>query len=284
MTPWNCQLSKNTEITVGEKLILMCDGTTENVVQESLQLKDAQLSEEIPSLTLLEIQKFEPSHTEFVVTSYRTGDHKSAEVVFYDGKNKIELTGFDWKLKSVLKQDPANPPQPYGSFPMIEMHYPIWFWILLLVILLNAIALPYIQFQRIKQRKKAFEDLKNLDSAANPLDTFFKNVRRMERALDVDHVSPRGFVDQVDHDLRIFLSRSLQVPAHVWTVGQTMREIKKKYPKLYRDHGDEIKKYFSEFTKMKTEVQKKDCLYFMVMAQKLTETIEEVMTPRRSSR
>jgi hypothetical protein len=281
---WNCSLSKTSEITVGELLNLACDGSTEGIQKDSLQIKDAQLSDEVPALSLLQIKTFEPTKTLFLVTSYRTGEHKSSDVVFYDGKTTVSLTGFDWKLNSVLKQDPANPPQPFGSFPMVSIAYPIWFWILLVAVLASAIGLPYLQYKRIRNRKKAFDDLKNLETALNPLDAFFKSARRMEKALEIDHVSPRGFVDQIDKDLRIYLSRTLQIPAHLWSIREILRELKRKHKKLYRDHGVEIKKYFSEFTKLKGEVQKKDGLYLMGHAQKLTEAIDRAISKKRGAR
>ncbi len=284
MSQWYCKLSKNVEITVGEKLTLSCEGPTEGIAQDSLQIKDAQLTDEVPPLTLLQVQAYMPDKSEFTVTSYRTGDHKSDQVVMYDGKNKVTLTGFDWSLKSVLKQDPTNPPQPVGSFPMWELSYPIWFWILLVVVIVNAIALPYLQFKKIKSRKKAFDDLKSLEAALNPLDTFFKSVRRMEKALEVEHISARGFADQIDKDLKIFLSRSLHIPAHIWGIRQILKEIKKRYPKIYRDHGDDIKKYFSEFAKTKSDIKKSDGLYLMDHAQKLTEIIDEALSHKKKGR
>lgn len=284
MSEWNCNLSKNADITVGEKLTLSCEGSTEGVVQESLVIKDAQLTNEIPPLSLLEVQKFGSASSEFVVTSYRVGEHAADQIVFYDGKTKVTVKGFDWKLRSVLKQDPTNPPQPVGAFPMWEMSYPIWFWIWLVGLLIAVIGLPYLQFKKIESRKKAFDDLKNLETALNPLDTFFKSMRRMEKALEIDHVSPRGFADQVDKDLRIFMSRSMQLPAHLWSVREILKEIKKKYPKLYRDHGDDIKKYFSEFSKTKDDIQKKDSLYFMERTQKLAEVIDEALVQKKRGR
>lgn len=284
MSQWNCNLSKNADITVGEKLTLSCAGSTEGIAKDSLQIKDSKLTDEVPGMTLLEVQSYMPDKAEFIVTSYRTGEHTADQIVFYDGKNSVKLTGFDWKLNSVLKQDPANPPQPVPSFPMWELSYPIWFWILLVVVLASVFGLPYLQFKRIKERKKAFEDLKNLDAALSPLDSFFKAVRRMEKALEVEHVSPRGFADQIDKDLKIFLSRSLQIPAHIWGAGQTIREIKKRYPKLYRDYGDDIKKYYSEFAKTKDDIKKSDGLYLMDRAQKLTETIDEALSVKKRGR
>jgi len=106
----------------------------------------------------------------------------------------------------------------------------------------------------------------------------------MEKALEVEHISPRGFADQIDKDFKIFLSRSLHIPAHIWTASQTLREIKKKYPKLYRDYGDDIKKYYSEFAKIKDDIKKSDGLYFMDRAQKLTETIDEALSVKKRGR
>lgn len=284
MSEWSCNLSKNVDLTVGEKVTLACEGSTEGVVQESLVIKDAQLTDQVPAMTLLAIQKFEPTSSEFIVTSYRTGEHTADQIAFYDGKTKITVKGFDWKLKSVLKQDPANPPQAFGSFPMMELSYPIWFWILLIAILAAAFGLPYLQFKRIESRKKAFDDLKNLETALNPLDAFFKSMRRIEKALEVDHISPRGFIDQVDKDWRIFLSRSMQFPAHLWATRETLKEIKKRYPRLYRDHGDDIKKYFSEFAKSKDDVQKKDCIYLMTRTQSLAEIVDEGLAQKTKRR
>lgn len=281
MSQWNCNLSKNADITVGEKLILSCVGSTEGIAKDSLQIKDSKLTDEIPSMSLLSVQAFMPDKAEFVVTSYRTGEHTADHVVFYDGKNAIKVSGFDWKLNSVLKQDPTNPPQPVPSFSMMELSYPIWFWILLFAVIVNGVALPYLQFKKMKDRKKAFEDLKNLDAALSPLDSFFKAIRRMEKALEIGHVSPQGFAFQVDKDFKIFLSRSLQFPAHIWDAGQTIKEIKKKYPKLYRDHGDDIKKYYSEFSKTKNDIKKSDCQYLIDRTQKLTETIDESIAVKK---
>jgi hypothetical protein len=281
---WNCNLSKNANITVGEVLNLTCDGPTDGVAKESLQIKDVNLSDEMTPLSLLQTTTFDSSKSEFVVTSYKTGEHQSDQIIFFDGKNKIDLSGFNWKVESVLKQDPANPPQPYGAYPMAFISYPLWLWIALALILAAMVGIPYLQLKRIKARRKAFADLKNLDTALNPLDAFFKSVRRMEKALEIEHVSPRGFADQIDTDLKIFLSRSLLFPAHIWSIRETINEIKRKYPKLYRDHGDEIKKYFSEFTKSKSEINKKDALYLMERAQKLTETIEKSISKKRGPR
>ena len=284
MSELNCSLSKNADITVGEKLTLSCNGQMDGINQELLVIKDSALSNEIPSLSLLEIKKIEGGALEFVVTTYRVGDHRAEDVVMYDGSSKVALKGFDWKVNSVLKQDPANPPQPVGGFPMWQMSYPIWFWVLLVVILLAAIGLPYLQFKKIERRKKAFDDLKNLETALNPLDAFFKSLRRMERALEVDHVSPQGFSDQLDNDFRIYLSRSMNFPAHLWSIPEIISEIKKRYPKVYRDYGDDLKKYFSEFAKTKNNIQKKDCLYLMERAQKLTETLETALMQKKRGR
>src|SRR5690606_41473460 len=43
-----CSLSKQSDITVGEKLDLACSGATGSLNVESLQIKDAQLSDETP--------------------------------------------------------------------------------------------------------------------------------------------------------------------------------------------------------------------------------------------
>ena len=281
MNQWNCNISKTDEVTVGEKLNLTCTGSTEGILKDQLQIKDINLSDEVPALSLLSIVKYDADASEFIVTSYRVGEQKSEYIAFYDGKNKIEVKGFNWNVKSILKQDPINPPQAFGAFPMWELSYPIWFWILLFAIIFSIVFFPYQQFKRIKNRKKAFDDLKNLDAALNPLDTFYKSVRRMEKALEIDHVSPRGFADQIDKDFKIFLSRSLQIPAHIWGTKEILKEINKKYPKFYRDHGDDVKKYFSEFSKLKTEVKKKDCAYLIEIAQKLTDTVDASLPQKR---
>lgn len=284
MSVWNCSLSKNAMITVGEKLTLDCEGTTQGLNQETLTIKDAQLSNEIPVLSLLSIEKFEEQKSQYTVTTYRVGDHVSDSVVFYDGKNKVTLKGFEWKVESVLKQDPLNPPQPVGAYPMWSMSYPIWFWIAVAILLAAIIGIPYAQFKKIENRKKAFDDLKNLETALNPLDSFFKSMRRMEKALDVDHVSPNGFADQLDKDFRVYLSRSLYFPAHLWTISQIFKEIRKKYPKLYRDHKDDLSKYFAEFTRTKANIQKKDCLYLLGRAQKLAEDIDTALAKKKRGR
>lgn len=284
MSLWNCDLSKKENITVGEKLTLACQGSVEGIDKTKLQIKDAKLSDEIPSLSLLGVLDSKESEQIFSVTSYRVGDHSSEGIVFYDGNNKISISELKWNVTTVIQQDPLNPPQAYGAFPMWSMSYPIWFWIVVIALIISVILLPIRQYKKIKQRELDFEDLKNLETGLNPLDAFFKNARRMERALEVDHISANGFIDQIDSDMRVYLSRALQLPIHKWGIDKSLSEIKSKYPKIYRDYGSEIQKYQSEVLKTKKNVQKKDCIYVLDLTQNLLEKIDSAVSAKGRKR
>lgn len=278
-----CSLSKQSEITVGEKLDLACSGPMGSLQAESLQIKDAQLSDEIPVLSLLEVKSSTSEKLELVVTAYRTGEHSLSEVVFYDGNSKIELEGAQWTVNSVLSKDPTQPPQPIPKFEMANLSYPLWFWGALLVILILLIVVPYRNYKRLQKDKKSFDDLKNLDAAQSPIDSFYRNLRKLEKSLNVGSISAKDFVIQLNQEFRIYLSRTMQFPAHIFEIPRIIKYIKSRYPKVYRDHGDNIKKYFSEFSKIKS-IEQKDCQFFITRVQKLIETLDKAQSKKRGAR
>jgi hypothetical protein len=272
---WNCHLEgAGGDLTVGQKFKMSCEGPTEGIHADKLEFRNPDLSEGIPSLTLLQNMGVADNHAELVVTSYHVGSHKADSVILFDGEHKIDMAGPEWTLKSILKQDPTNPPQPFPAFPMVKLSYPTWFWVVIAVAIVIAIVEPYLQFQKIKKRKKQFEDLKNLESAVNPLDAFFKEMRKLEKYMDGEGFSAVNFSGRLQKEFLVFLSRSFQLPIHLWKDSQALREIKKKYPKIARDHQEELKTYLAEFEKSKKDLNKKDCDFLQREAQKLVEAID----------
>ncbi len=286
MSKLNCSLSKQSGITVGEKFELACQGPMGALQTDSLEIKDAQLSDEIPALTLLEVTSAHSEGVDLVVTSYRTGDHSLNQVVLYDGKSKLDLDGANWTVQSVLSQDPMNPPQPIPKFEMVGLSYPVWAWIALAIILAALILIPYRNYKRIQKDKKSFDDLKNLDTAQSPIDSFYRALRKLDKSLNAGSISPKEFVIRLDKEFRIYISRTMQFPAHIFAIPRILKFIKARYPKVYRDEGESIKKYFAELSKLSglENIEPKDSKFFVNRIQTLIETLNKAQQTKRGTR
>lgn len=273
---WNCHFESSdaaNNMTVGQALPVICRGDNSAVHVDNLEFRDIRMKEETPSLSLLKLEERNQDQAQLFVTSYRVGSHKSEEVFLWDGVNKIGIQGLDWTVKSVLKEDQQEPQQPYPAFPMISLKYPIWFWGLLGLIIIVLVVSPLLQVLKVRKRKRQFEELKKLETALNPLDSFYKEMRKLDRHLEMKTLGTEKVTKRLQEEFYAFLSRKLQLPIFLWKEKQILKEIKARHPKIFRDCGLDIKKILRELEKASQNQDLKVYTHLQKDSQKVAEEI-----------
>lgn len=279
---WSCSTSDTPSITVGQKFSVFCNGPLEEIDSGKLEFKRSDAKEEVPTLTLLNFISNGPSGHELVVTSYKVGEHKSEDVYLSDGQNSIQVQGVNWKVTSVLSQNPLSPPEPFPAFPAWQMSYPIWFWFFVVLFFMFVFGLPIYIYKKVEARKRAYDSLKDLETVFEPIDQLFRDIRKIEKKLTEEIMLDSA--KELEKEFRLYLARSLQIPFQVLEDKKSFKDLKRKHFRIYRDFGVKLKKYFFELTSIDHQkLTLQDFLLLINTAQKLSEGIESYLNPRRKT-
>ncbi len=226
-------------ITVGEKIVLVCEGDSANLKPDQLRLELRK--EEKFSLKILETQSLEPNKGIFTVTSYKVGDGEIKGVVLTDGTLRVALNNVKFSVSSVI--DPMQNPEgkPYLPSQPVGLLLPtyVWFVLAAVVALIGLILLN--AFQKSAQRRRLLRELSLHGSALSPYQLLNKEMRTLTRTYQATTAwtpeTAEKFISELERAFRWFLTREFVIPAHEWRTGAVSKELRRK-EKVLSKHID----------------------------------------------
>lgn len=276
------------ELTVGREFLLVCDGE----FPRSLDLEKLHFvlkPEEKYQIKLLGFELRSLTQADIKATTYKAGNFQYQDLQLTDGTETLSLGPIQYVVQSVLpKQEPGQAPvkvEPYGPIGPASLGVPMLYWALLagavILVLLAFVARIY----RSIQRRNMLARLKEHDSAMAPLAQFHQSFRRLQRANTVffggaaekEHI--KQCLEETHRMLRLFLTRRYQVPAMEWSDRLILKDLKKYYPKVSHEYGDELKKLLNEYARGfqdKANLKEQDVLNIATNTRLLIEKLERM--------
>lgn len=268
----NCSLKSSdpakVKMTVGDPLVMNCLGLIEKSFPENsvLEFKDPAGKY---SLSIIKVIKSDTSEFTADVTSYKPGNYNGDGIFLVAGDMKAELKGLQWSYESILKEaeelqkETVVPtPEKFGPFPFIGpvgIQYPIWFWVLLGLMISAVFFSLFKVIKKRNQKKRLIEQaLSGMGSALSPLQDFSKIQRQIFTRLGNDQKDFDESMQMIEKGFRSYLVRSYLVPAFDWSDIDVVREIKKTNPKAFEVAGKDVLKILRELNRIKGVNPKKD--------------------------
>lgn len=243
MSPINCRLDKE-KITVGEHLNLSCSGNDSaplHVAQAAFKLPDAQKY-------ILKVLHSTGTENNFTLdfTIYAPGDYKISDLILTDGANDVQLSGPAVKVESVIQPSAdGKPPEPFGSVLPIGIHTPLYYYLLLTVLILITAGYSAYRVRRSIYYKKLKEKLTIHSSPLEPDTQFYRSIRLAEKA---------GYpLDQVEKAFRLYNLRAYQLPMFDLTDERISKYFRRNFPqhKITRQNLNKILSEFEELQKQR---------------------------------
>ena len=278
-------------VTVGQVFGLRCNGDFSALTSEELQIKLPETQKY--ALKLLGVEKVNSSEYRFKVTSYLVGSHqlKGVELSATAG-GSVSLGDLSFNVESV--QDPQNPQkEPFGPRGPLGLQLPWTFWAGVIAILLALLALSIAVLYRRIQRHRLLQELLKKDSSSPPPFQFHHTVRQVIRRepllLYAENKISEDIKIRLLNDLeqawRLFLGRSLLIPAHVWPERLILKELKKKNRSYFKEHGELSRRLFAELKRARTGQQDfhaKDFLQIVEHSRQCVDSIQDMLHPKKT--
>jgi hypothetical protein len=280
---WKCQLSTghetgellNTPLTVGQAINLKCEGDSANLISDSVRLeKDGQPKNY--SLKIIKTKSVSATGGEFEVVSYEVGEHRQVSFVLTDGATKVQTQPLSWNVKSVIPPEQQPPPQPFGPFGPWHMSWPLWWW-LMLALVITAIGLfVWRKARALAKRRRLEKEVKEYRERHSPFDEFHKELRQYQRKLERGHSNPKEFLVPLENGFKLFLMRTLVLPAPELSDRALRREMKRRHKRTMKDDiHKNITQFLIELKRANREdVSGSDVLQLVEWAQNLSEKID----------
>lgn len=257
-------------ITVGDPFVLICDGE----IGESPLKANTQFIFEVDEskyiLHVLGVKESSQKNVKLLVTSYKPGDYKNQSLKLSDGVTTVITQGVSWKVNSILNPNEKDP-KPFMSEGPFLIHYPLWFWLALSVVVAFFIGVFGFFLYRRSQQKRLKAELESFTTMLTPFGQFSRDMRAIARRMDhlqLDATEVSALVQKLNDDFRYYLIRELKIPAHKYSDAQILRAIKADHRNLYDSNRSDIRRVLSEFHKAnqdKQNIRSKDCedLFFL---------------------
>lgn len=261
---WNCEFAPSSEsgganldaLTVGARFLMKCHGDIavswgSGAVPKLVFAKP----EDEYSLSLLKVIRQEPTAVEYEVTAYKAGEHAPEYVRVLADVGSAEARGFEftsprWKVASVLK--PQQPPQPVPPFGPWDLSLPLWFVILVGVVVLLVVAMIVRTVRRFNQRRRMLEELGRHKTALQPLHQFYRDARHLRRRLhDAKQPSDLTAIStDLNREFRLYVLRRYQIPTLDWSNAAILAELRRRHRATYDQSGESLKRTLRELTKI----------------------------------
>ncbi|MES2963706.1 MAG: hypothetical protein V4760_07425 [Bdellovibrionota bacterium] len=252
---WACKIQPRAEgeITVGTKLVMLCEGEPATLVKESLRIENREDMKY--ALRLLEVKSLDETKAELVVTSWMAGEIEVPNSVLTDGKLRVGIG--DQKLTVATVIDPQSNPEgkPFGPFAPFALPWPIWLWLVVaLIAALISLAL-WIPVRRSMKRKKLLTMLEKNAIALSPFNHFNKELRRLTRLVPTSASQPwhegdaRTFFRELDAAFRWFLARELVISAVEGSPSKILAEVKRANPDVHSMNRKDLRLVLDELEK-----------------------------------
>jgi hypothetical protein len=285
-TVWQCQLTpKETPVTVAVIQDLVCSGPhSPKLDSEKIKIIFSDKKFDY-SLYVLGKGNTDYQSLTIPVTSYKAGSFDKPQFIISDGENNIHVEDLSWTIESVLESKEDKPVPSLGPF---ELTMPWWYWWSVGVGLLILLLFLFFRIKKIWVRKKLIEELKNHATALTPFNQFNKDLRAQVRSWqqselvksdNQEPISRKQIIESTEKIFRQFLMRELLVPALEWSDSDIYLEIKRRHPKIYKEHLLDIKKTFHEVREALKEEKKLtylDCEQLITMVKKTSEKVHEI--------
>ena len=242
-------------LTVGSKFGLRCHGDIAVNWDQGLPHLAFKTPEEQYTLVILQSTQQDPTDVQYIVTAYKTGEHKPEYIRILQGaagqEKGFEANGLTWTARSVI--DPKQQqPQPYGPLGPWRLSLPLWFTITVVAALL---VLAYVIFRRVRrhlQRRRMLEDLKRHQTALQPLHQFYRDARNLRRRMNAvkDGAELKAISADLDREFRLYVLRRFQIPTLDWSNGEILQDLRRRHQQTYRAGGEALKRTLRELTKL----------------------------------
>ncbi len=239
MSPINCRLDKE-KITVGEHLSLSCAGS------ESLSINVAKAEFKLPEPQkyILKVLHSSGTQSNFTLdfTIYSPGEYNISELVLTDGTSDLPLAGPTIKVESVLQpSEGGKPPEAYGSILPIGIHTPLYYYLLLSLVILLLAGYSAYRVRRSIYYKKLKEKLTKYNSPLEPDTQFYRSIRLAEKA---DYP-----LEQVENAFRLYNLRAYQLPMFDLNNERISKYFRRNFPQ-HKNTRQNLNKILGEFEEL----------------------------------
>lgn len=243
MSAINCRLDKE-KLTVGEHLNLSCSGSNGapfDVAKAAFKLPEAQKY-------ILKVLQSSGTENNFTIdfTIYAPGDYKISDLILTDGTSEVQLSGPAVKVESVIQPSAdGKPPVAFGSILPIGIQTPLYYYLLLTLLILVIAGYSVYRFRRNIYYKKLKEKLSKHSSPLDPDTQFYRSIRLAEK---VDYP-----LEQVEEAFRLYNLRAYQLPMFDLTNDRISRYFRRNFPqhKMTRQNLNKILSEFEELQKQR---------------------------------
>ena len=238
---WQCQFKKPPkQITVGQKLLMLCEGDTASNVKPPLRIEFLD-KQQLYSLHVLKTLKQEENFLALEVSSYRTGEFNSPFIIT-DGKKELFIEGFSFSVQSVLNET-KQPAQPHGPFGPFKFSLPLWYWFSISMSLVFLFLCIFIFLNRLLKRKKFIQKVLKRKAYLSPSKFFTIGLRKQKE-------NSFNSLKDLENLFKIFLEDLFFIPAINQTREQIMRNLKKYQYQVYKKEGQNLRQALNEFSSL----------------------------------
>ena len=232
---WQCNLNNPPKtITVGQKLIMVCDGEKKINLTKPLQIEFLE-EQHKHSLSILKTFKIEDHFLALEVAPYRTGSFNHPFKIT-DGKQSLLIKDLSFSVQSILKDQKAQ--GPFGPFPA---PFPSWYkpaWLLIFVFLIMGFG---IFCYRLLKRKKFIQKILQRKTYLTPSKSFVIGLRKPQK-------DPIQAIKNLEQLFKTFLEDRFYIPARGHQTEQIMKNLKKYQIHAYKKEGQNIRQTLNELS------------------------------------
>lgn len=236
---WNCYFKNPPEtITVGQKLLLLCDGEPKNKLQNPVRIEFLDKKHDY-SLYVLKTLKTENNFLALEVTSYRIGQFKYPFVIT-DGEQGFAVEDLSFTVQSVIgtKQDT---PKAYGPFGPFAPSLPLWFLLITIFSLVCLFISIFVFIKRLLKRKAFVQLVLNRKTYLDPSKFFILGLRKQTKNSDYS-------IKKLEMLFKSFLEDLFFIPAKNKTTIQIMKNLKKNQNLIYKKEGQNLQQILNELS------------------------------------
>lgn len=267
------EIPENTQLNVGSKFALLCEGEWPALKEKQLELRLDQNDQY--KLRLLQFQKEGAGAARLLVTSYRPGAHQLKAVQLVDSEQSVVLSDLSFSVQSVINpQEPET--EPFGPMGAIKFGLPIWYFVMLALVLIVAGSFAWFRIHRKLRRKKLLSTMHLEESPMSAMAQLSQKIRLIIRELN--NMSDEQMVKDLDLAFRHYFARRFAIPTLVWKDVEILKVFRAENSELYKVMGHEVKKIFAELERARSsagKLQYRDLEQLLQIVRHGSESIEK---------
>jgi hypothetical protein len=262
-------------LNVGDIWGLNCAGSLPQPFTATAQIVFADEKDKL-NLKILKVRRSDNLSHEFDVVSYKAGEFKDQKFMITDGQNIGRVSGLNYNITSVLKEDSKAVP-PIGSE---KMNYPIWLWVSMALFFVVIGLVVWRIFRRRKQRQELIEVVLGVGHENKSFREIIKiqnnqaysqlcrDLRVVQKEMNAFKPKPaKDHWAALEKAFRYYLVRELLTPAFTWSTKLIIADVKKNHRKVYNAAHMHLRRALSEFDRASgKDLTAQDCeqVYILV--------------------